>query len=247
MKTFLCMPVVVGNGSKYIATNLAHYTKSMFPSKSVALIDFDFRHPHLAEKLSLHDTTHSIDNLVDKIDGKFLSTSLFKENMITLKSGVELLKGTKITHNIKLIQRHHIEEIMTMLKETYDYVFISTSNEALAGTVYGLFEATDVILVARNNYANFKEFKKALNLVNHYKNPESNMHLIINQYAESSEVVFSEHLKDVSMKNVELVPYNEETFDHNDLDKGKIAPRMFKGKNASQEIFQGILNKIIEN
>lgn len=246
MKIFVCLPVVVGNGSKYIATNLAHYTKLMYPSKSVALIDFDFRHPHLAERLSLQDTTHGIDNLTDKIDGKFLSPELFFENMIILKSGVHLLKGTKITHNVSLIKKHHVEEIMKILKENYDYVFISTTNEALAGTVYGLFEATDVVLVTRNNYSNFKEFEKALTLANHYRSSTSNLHLIINQYAESSDVVFNELFGESSFKNIELVPYNEETFDHNDLDKNKIVSKMFKGKNQSQEIFQGILDKLIE-
>lgn len=246
MKVFVCMPVVVGNGAKYVATNLANSTKLMFPTKSVALVDFDFRHPYLAEKLSLHDTTHSIDNLIDKIDGKFLSSNLFAENMIRLKNGVDLLKGTKITHNIKLIKKHHVEEIMNLLKSEYDYVFIATSNEALAGTVYSLFESTDVLLVARNNYTNFKEIKRALALVNNYKNPNSNLHLIINQYSDVSEVVFTEHIKEHNVKNIELVPYNEDSFDHNDLEKGKIVSKMFKSKSATEEVFKGIISKIIE-
>lgn len=245
MKVFVTMPIVVGNGSKYISTNLAHYAKILFPSKSIALIDFDFKYPYLAERLAIHDSTHSVDNLVDKIDGNFLTTDLFTENMIKLKDGVDLLKGTKIKHNLKLIKKHHIEEIMKILKEKYDYVFISVSNEALAGTVYSLFEATDVILVARNNYSNYKECQKALTLINHYRNAESNLHFIINQYANSSDVIFTELLKDENVKNIELVPYNEETFDNNDLDKNKIVSKMFKSKNATQEIFQTILNKLV--
>ena len=140
MKMFVCMPIVIGNGSKYIATNLSHYTKILYPTKKVALVDFDFKNPYLAERLSLHDTIHSIDNLIDKIDGNFLNETLFFENMIKLKNGVDLLKGTKITHNVKLIQKNHIEKIISILKNNYDYVFMTVSNEVLAGTVYGLFE-----------------------------------------------------------------------------------------------------------
>lgn len=245
MKIILCMPIVTGNGSKYIATNLAHYTKNMYPTKNVALVDFDFKSPYLAEKLSLHDTTHSIDNLIDKIDGNFLNDVLFAENMIKLKNGVDLLKGTKITHNVKLIQKNHIENILELLKKKYDYVFVSVSNEVLSGTVYGLFEATDVILVARNNYSNFKEFPKILKLVNNYKNSESNVNLFINQYAETSDVVFNDLFNGTKIDNVELIPYNEETFDNSDLDKNKIGNKIFK-KNVPEEMFTNILNKILK-
>ena len=138
MKLFVCMPVMVGNGSKYIATNLAHYTKKLYPDKKVALVDFDFINPYLAEKLSLHDNIHGIDNLTDKIDGNFLDNHLFTENMVKLKNGVELLKGTKLTHNLDLIKKHHIEKILELLRSLYDFVFIAVSNKVTSGTVYGL-------------------------------------------------------------------------------------------------------------
>lgn len=245
MKIFVCMPIVTGNGSKYMATNLAHYTKTMFPTKKVALVDFDFKHPHLAEKLSLHDTIHSIDNLTDKIDGNFLDINLFIENMIKLKSGVELLKGTKLTHNIDLIKKHHIEKIIELLKSYYDYVFIAVSNEALSGTVYSLFNANEVLLIAKNNYANFKEAKKALNLINHYKGNEAHLSLIINQYSDISEVTFSDYIEKFNILNIELVPYDEQTFDHNDLDKSIIASKVFKSKKKSQEVFETLIEKFI--
>lgn len=245
MKMFVCMPIVIGNGSKYIATNLSHYTKILYPTKKVALVDFDFKNPYLAERLSLHDTIHSIDNLIDKIDGNFLNETLFFENMIKLKNGVDLLKGTKITHNVKLIQKNHIEKIISILKNNYDYVFITVSNEVLAGTVYGLFEATDVVLVARNNYTNFKEFKKVLKIVNNYRAKDSKVHLILNQFSETSEVTFNELFNGTKIENIELVPYNEETFDNNDLDKSKITGKVFKSRNTSQKLFQNILEKLL--
>lgn len=245
MKIFVCMPIVTGNGSKYMATNLAHYTKTMYPTKKVALVDFDFKHPYLAEKLSLHDTIHSIDNLTDKIDGNFLDKSLFAENMIKLKDGVELLKGTKLTHNIELIKKHHIERIIELLKENYDYIFIAVSNEVLSGTVYSLFNADEVLLVAKNNYTNFKEAKRVFNLISHYKNNDTKLSLIINQYSDVSEITFSDYLEKYDVSNIELVPYDEQTFDHNDLDKGILTSKMFKTKKKSQEVFENLIAKYI--
>lgn len=239
------MPVVTGNGSKYIATNLAYYTKKQFPSKKVALVDFDFKQPYLAERLSLHDTIHSIDNLLDKIDGDFLNSELFKENMIVLKEGVHLLKGTRLTNNIGLIKKHHIEKMLDLLKADYDYVFIAVSNEALSGTVYSLFQADEVILVCKNNYANFREVNRVNKLIKHYKSEETNLNLFINQYSDSSDVNFNEFMKANNIQNIELIPYMEETFDNADLDKSIIVSKVFKNKSKSQEIFENILKKLI--
>ena len=235
MKLFVCMPVMVGNGSKYIATNLAHYTKKLYPDKKVALVDFDFINPYLAEKLSLHDNIHGIDNLTDKIDGNFLDNHLFTENMVKLKNGVELLKGTKLTHNLDLIKKHHIEKILELLRSLYDFVFIAVSNKVTSGTVYGLFEADEIVLVAKNNYSNYREINKTLKLISNYKNDKSNIHLVVNQYTEISEVNFSEFVKDNIIKEIELVPYNEATFDNSNIEKNIIQSMSFFNKKKDSD------------
>ena len=235
MKLFVCMPVMVGNGSKYIATNLAHYTKKLYPDKKVALVDFDFINPYLAEKLSLHDNIHGIDNLTDKIDGNFLDNHLFIENMVKLKNGVELLKGTKLTHNLDLIKKHHIEKILELLRSLYDFVFIAVSNKVTSGTVYGLFEADEIVLVAKNNYSNYREINKTLKLISNYKNNKSNIHLVVNQYTEISEVNFSEFVKDNVIKEIELVPYNEATFDNSNIEKSIIQSMSFFNKKKDSD------------
>jgi len=245
MKMIVCMPIVVGNGSKYIATNLAYHTKKQYPTKKVALIDFDFKQPYLAEKLSLHDTIHTIDNLIDKIDGNFLTNELFKENMITLKEGVHLLKGTKLTNNIDLIKKYHIEKILEILKQDYDYVFIAVSNEILSGTVYSLFEADEIVLVSKNNYTNFREANRVFKLINNYKGEKANLNLFINQYSENSDVNFNEFVSKNDIKNIELIPHMEETFDNADLDKSIIMSKVFKNKSKSQEVFEEIIEKFI--
>lgn len=244
MKLFVCIPVITGNGAKYTATNLAHYTKTLLPTKRVALVDFDFKYPYLAEKLSLHDTIHSIDNLTDKIDGGFLDSKLFLENMIKLKNGVDLLKGTKLSHSLNLIKKHHIEKIIELLKEEYDYVFVSATNEALSGTIYSMFNADKIILVAKNNYSNYKELKKVLKLVNNYKGQNTEIDFIINQCSDVSSVTFTSYFNENNIKNIELIPYDENTFDNSDLDKNAIAQKMFKSKNKVNEVFENIVDRI---
>lgn len=245
MKTIICIPTMVGNGSKFITTNLAHYTKTLYPSKKVALVDFDFNNPFLAERLSMQDTVHSIDNITDIIDGNFLNSSLFEENMVKLKSGVHLLKGIKTVGTKKLINKKHIEEIIKILKENYDYIFIAVSNEPLAGTVYSLFNADEVLLITRNNYSNYYQIEKTLKLVHNYKNNDTKVRIIINQYSEISDVNFTEVCKNYVLEETELIPFIPEAFDHNDLDKGIISNKMFKPKNKTQEAFESLINKFV--
>lgn len=247
MKIILCMPVLQGNGSKFTATNLAHYTKTLYPSKRVALVDFDTNTPYLAERLAIQDTTHSIDNLTDIIDGNYLDFSLFEQNMIVLKSGVQLLKGTKMVGAKQLINKTHIEAIISLLKENYDYVFISVSNEVSPGTVYGLFNADEILLITRNNYPNYAHIERVLKLINNYKNNDSKIRLVINQYSDLSEVSFNTVTKKYNIEDTELIPYIPESFDHNDLDKGLISGNFFKSKNKAQEPFEILINKIINN
>lgn len=247
MKIILCMPVLQGNGSKFTATNLAHYTKTLYPSKRVALIDFDINTPYLAERLAIQDTTHSIDNLTDIIDGNYLDFSLFEQNMIVLKSGVQLLKGTKMVGAKNLINKSHIETIISLLKENYDYVYISVSNEISPGTVYGLFNADEILLITRNNYPNYAHIERVLKLINNYKNNDSKVRLVINQYSDLSEVSFNSVIKKYNIVDTELIPYIPECFDHNDLDKGLISGNFFKSKNKAQEPFETLINKIIKD
>lgn len=241
MKIFVCLPVISGNGSKYVATNLAHYAKTKYPEKKIALVDFDFENPYLAEKLAQADSIHSIDNLIDKIDGNFLTDELFKENMIELKDGVDLLKGTKINNSIKIIQQIHIEKILELLKNEYDYIFIAVSNNISSGTVYSLLTADEIIVVAKNNYSSLRAYKRTLRIINNYKNNTSNLRLIINQYSESSDVSFGNDISDV-----DIVPYDSSSIDNSDLDKKNIATKLFKSKSGNDEVFQNMLLKMIK-
>lgn len=247
MKIILCMPVIQGNGSKFTATNLAHYTKTLYPSKRVALVDFDINTPYLAERLSLQDTTHNIDNLTDKIDGNFLDSTLFEENMITLKNGVRLLKGTKMVRAKHLISKKHIEVIISLLKESYDYVFISVSNEVVPGTVYSLFNADEVLLIARNNYSNYNQIERTLKIIDNYKGANTKTRIVINQYSEVSDISFNSVSKAYNVEDIELIPYIPDSFDHNDLDKGILSGKLFQSKNKAQEPFEILLNKFIDN
>lgn len=246
-KVIVGCSAVQGNGCKYILTNLAHYCKLANTERKVALVDFDFMIPTLAEAISNDDKIHGIDNLIDKIDSGFLTHDLFEENMVELKDGVKLLKGTQLIRNNTIFNRKHIETIIENLRALYDYVFISVSSEhSNAGFVYSMFEADEVLLICRNNASNLKMLNNSLAMINHYKHSERKINVLYNMYNENSNVDLATMLsKHSNIKVVGFIKYDEGTIDNIDLKNG-LTFKMFKGKNKNNEIYENILNDIMK-
>lgn len=239
-KIIVCYPVVQGSGCKYIATNIAHYYKNANPDKKVALVDLDFKLPYLANNLSSHDLIHGIDNLIDKIDGGFLTDDLFAENMVKLKNNVDLLKGTKLVGNHKIFNKKHIEDIFSHLKNLYDFVVVAVSSETdNAGTVYGLFEADEIVIVGRNNYTSYKHLDKAVSVVKQYARLKEKIKFVYNMYYENSQVDLTTSVKDFDLQVIGAVKYDEGSIDN--IDTNSSSFKVFKGKSKNLEAFEGII------
>lgn len=239
-KVVVCYPIVQGDGCKYIATNIAHHYKAKNTDKKVALVDFDLKLPYLGSTLSTHDDIHGIDNLIDKIDGGFLSDDLFKENMIKLKSNVELLKGTNLIGNHKIFNKKHIENIIEHLRDLYDFIVIAVSPDPdNAGTVYGLHEADEVVMICKNNFSNYKSLDRAVGVVRQYSKTESALKLIFNMYNESSQIDFNAQINDHNIEIIGAIKYDENTMDNVDLSGSSF--KVFKGKSKTLEIYEPII------
>lgn len=223
-------PVTQGVGGKYVATNMAHAYKEKNTDKKVALVDFDFKAPYLAGYLTDNDKVHGIDNLIEKIDGGFLDEELFKENMVDMGNGIELLKGTKLRNNHYFIQPNHIEEIIRFLRKLYDVVFVSVSTLSdNSATTTTLFDADEVVMVSRNDFTCYSLVEGALNVVNHYKQEELQVKWIYNQYHEESKMDFNDVIQSNNLKVIGVIPFEKTTIDNRDL-KGKAFGNLIKRK-----------------
>lgn len=226
-----CYPVLQGNGAKYTATNLAHEIKMYNRDLSVALVDLDFKVPYLAGYLSGHDEVHTIDNLIEKIDGGFLSEDDIKTNMVELKNGVELLKGTKLAKTYYFIKQEHIHQILVLLKRMYDVVVVAVShgNDSLSAMVSFLF-ADHILMIARNDFSNYRVLKSQIRFVKNYAENEDAVKLIFNMYDESSNLDFQPILSETNVPLVAWVPYDPSTINNRHIDGGMVTGRFFRKK-----------------
>lgn len=241
-------PVVQGVGCKYTATGFAFMITQMNPKARVALVDFDFKNPYLAENLSNQDKVHGIDNLISKIDGNFLTNELFKENMIKIPGIFDLLKGTELVGRDHLITKKHIDKIIEFLQMNYDYIIIAVSpNPDNAGTVYGLYNADDIVMVTRINHACYLNLSKATDIVMQYARGPKRINLIYNMYTENYHIQFSQAIIDNNLVVIGALPYDESTIDNHNIVpglQGKIANRIAVKYN---EMLKALVQKLLED
>jgi len=240
-----CYPVLQGNGAKYTATNLAHEIKMYNRDLSVALVDLDFKVPYLAGYLSGHDEVHTIDNLIEKIDGGFLSEDDIKTNMVELKNGVELLKGTKLAKTYYFIKQEHIHQILVLLKRMYDVVVVAVShgNDSLSAMVSFLF-ADHILMIARNDFSNYRVLKSQIRFVKNYAENEDAVKLIFNMYDESSNLDFQPILSETNVPLVAWVPYDPSTINNRHIDGGMVTGRFFRKK--EQTPYDDLIVRLLE-
>ncbi|WP_321178740.1 AAA family ATPase [Bacillus toyonensis] len=230
-KMIVCYPILYGNGMKYTATSIAHYYKQKYPDKKVALVDFDVKVPYLCANFSMEDKIHGIDNLIEKIDGDFLNEELFKENMISLKNKVDLLKGTKLLKNYNLIEKKHVEKMIDLLRAMYDFIVVTVSPDIdNAGTTNSLFHGDEILLIGRNNFNNLEALPTAVRTVTHFKQNHVSVKLLFNMFNEHSNIDFSRCVGENNLSVIGTVFYNESNVDNQNLFKFGATSKLFSNK-----------------
>ena len=144
-----------GDGKTFLCTNLAClYSLS---GKRVILVDLDIRKPNVHEKLGLETGLGLTNYLIGEC--AFEDTIRTNSNL-----GFDvLLAGTVPPNPGELIHSEKLAEVISTLKQSYDFVIIDTSPIGLVPDAYAIIEQTDLTLfVIRCMQTNKKFCKSAL-------------------------------------------------------------------------------------
>lgn len=224
-------PSIQGNGSKYTATNIAHQIKTTQPELKVCLLDFDFKVPYLAGYLAGYDKEHSIDNLIEKIDGGFFSEDSMRDNTIQLKNGVDLLKGTQLKHFEFFIKQEHVRQILKQAQKMYDVVIValSSGNDSISIPIT-LLAADHVLLIGRNDYSNYLSLKDQIKFVQNYAKDNKSIKLIFNMFESDSDLDFHPILVETGVPLVAWVRFMSETTNNKHIEGSKLLNKFIKQK-----------------
>ena len=166
-----------GEGKTFTAANLA--VSFALLDKKVVLVGLDIRKPRLAELFEINDHQHGITNLLTQPD----PTAADVKKQI-LKSGISnnldiLMAGPIPPNPAELVARKSLDQVIDILKETYDYVLIDSAPVGLVTDTLQIGRvANATVFVCRADYTPKEAFGYINDLAKEKKLP--NMCVVIN-------------------------------------------------------------------
>ena len=166
-----------GEGKTFTAANLA--VSFALLDKKVVLVGLDIRKPRLAELFEINDHQHGITNLLTQPD----PTAADVKKQI-LKSGISnnldiLMAGPIPPNPAELVARKSLDQVIEILKETYDYVLIDSAPVGLVTDTLQIGRvANATVLLCRADYTPKEAFGYINDLAKEKKLP--NMCVVIN-------------------------------------------------------------------
>lgn len=166
-----------GEGKTFTAANLA--VSFALLDKKVVLVGLDIRKPRLAELFEINDHHHGITNLLTQPD----PTAADVKKQI-LKSGISnnldiLMAGPIPPNPAELVARKSLDQVIDILKETYDYVLIDSAPVGLVTDTLQIGRvANATVFLCRADYTPKEAFGYINDLAKEKKLP--NMCVVIN-------------------------------------------------------------------
>ena len=176
-KVILFTSSTSGEGKTFTAANLA--VSFALLDKKVVLVGLDIRKPRLAELFEINDHHHGITNLLTQHD----PTAADVKKQI-LKSGISnnldiLMAGPIPPNPAELVARKSLDQVIDILKETYDYVLIDSAPVGLVTDTLQIGRvANATVFLCRADYTPKEAFGYINDLAKEKKLP--NMCVVIN-------------------------------------------------------------------
>ena len=168
---------ISGEGKTFIAANLA--VSFALLGKKVILVGLDIRKPRLAELFEIDDHRHGITNLLTKT---VVTAADIQAQMLPsgVNDNLELLMAGPIPPNpAELLTRTSLDDIMDLLKRTYDYVIIDTAPVGLVTDTLQVGRVSNLtVYVCRADYTPKENFELINTL--HTENKLPNICVVVN-------------------------------------------------------------------
>lgn len=176
-KIILFTSTTSGEGKTFTASNLA--ISFALLDKKCIIVGLDIRKPRLAELFEIDDHHHGITPLLTRDENTWND---IQEQIIPsgINKNLDLLMSGPIPPNpAELIARHSLDNIMSQLKEHYDYILIDSAPVGLVSDTLQIGRIADAtIYLCRADYT----AKSSFNLINSLSKEKKlpNISLVLN-------------------------------------------------------------------
>lgn len=114
-----------GDGATQIAAGLALIGAQARPELKIALVDFNLRHPDLADQLDINYEP----GLTDVLSGRMMLDKAMQVLSIEGGGALHVLPAGPVDeHPLGLVKSRQVKALITRLKEKYDHVILDVAN-----------------------------------------------------------------------------------------------------------------------
>jgi len=203
-----------GTGKTTLATNLA-VCLSQETKKKVVLVDLDLTAGDAAVLLNI-SIKGTIGDLVQEQEA--MDFSLIDSFCVPHLSGTKLLPAPTSPEQAELVQPEHVEEMLRVLKDNYDYIVIDTA-PVYSEINLGVLESSDqVVLVLTQELPSLKQTTTALKILDTL-NYAPRVRVVLNQYSSEAGIKTSDLEKSINGNLSAIIPDDRKTV-RNAINKG---------------------------
>ena len=193
-----------GIGKTTISTNLATALVQK-TGQSVVVVDLDTRFGDVAILMDI-PVERSIADLA--LPEEEINRELLQDCLYTHNTGLTILPAPVRPTDWRSIHAGHIERVVTLLAQTYDYVILDTPGTFNDIVARSLELATLVLLVATVDMASLKDTLLAIDMLRSWNYPQEKVKLVINATNEASNVQPQEVRRMLGREVFWSIPYD---------------------------------------
>ena len=192
-----------GSGATFIATNLGYILSALF-DKKVLLIDinqyFGDASMYVTDKkpgMTLAD----VCNQMNRLDFAFLESSL-----ITVRPNYKILAAAESPDSAADIKPEHLDTIIRMARNNYDYIILDVGRQIDALTVKGLDLSDTIYAVMQLVLPYVRDARNLLNVFKSLGYSQSKVQMIVNRYDKASKLKLSDLSGAIAVNNLITIP-----------------------------------------
>lgn len=228
-----------GSGATFIATNLGYILATLF-SKKVLLIDINQYFGDASMYVSEQKpgmTLADVCNQIKRLDLDFLESSL-----ISINQNYKILAAAENPASAADILPEHLETIIHIARNHYDYIILDVGRQIDALTVKGLDLSDTIFPVMQLVIPYVRDARNLLDVFKSLGYSSNKVQIIVNRYDKSSKLKLTD-LSSVIGSSVAITIPNEYVAVTDSVNQGISVYRLYKTNPVTKSLI-GMAEKI---
>ncbi len=192
-----------GAGTTFLATNLA-YMLAVEQNRKVALLDLNRQFGDALMFLSDQTPATTLTDVarnIQRLDAAFLGASMTQAG-----PGLDVLAAPNNPVEGMEVRPEHIDRIVGLAREQYDFVVLDVGCNFDAQTIKALDQADVIYAVLQVSLPVIRDARRLLDVFHTLDYPSGKVHPVVNRYAKGGDIQLSDLEKSLGMKLARVVP-----------------------------------------